>query len=145
MISARSAADRIVLDMLATALEASGRPVSTLTTGGSLDELVERAIGARPELTCVVAVSATRGSEARSICRRIRAARPHAKLLALRPLPDSTDAASSMARMKEAGADRVAINLHQAMEEVQELLGPVASADGPATRAERQTEAVETA
>jgi predicted PurR-regulated permease PerM len=124
MISARGAADRIVLNMLASAIEATGRPVATLTDGNTLDELVERAISDRPELTCVIAVSVNRGAEARSICRRVRAARPSAKVLALRPLPDTTDSARSVARMKEAGADRVAINLRQAMEEVHEMLGP---------------------
>ncbi|MFL6619041.1 MAG: AI-2E family transporter [Povalibacter sp.] len=135
MISARSAADRIVLDMLATAIEASGQAVVTVTSGNSLDEMVERAIAQRPELTCVVAVSATRGGEARNICRRVRASRPNAKLLALRPLPDSTDVARSNARMKEAGADRVAINLQQAIDEVHSLLGLASPAPAPAPKA----------
>ena len=125
LISARSPADRIVLDMLATAIEASGHAVVTVSHGENIEHMVEHAIAERPELTCVVAVSATRGSEARSICRRIRAARPKAKLLALRPRPNASDAAHSVARMKEAGADRVAINLQQAIDEVQNLLGPV--------------------
>jgi methylmalonyl-CoA mutase cobalamin-binding subunit len=125
IMSTRAPADRIVLDMLATAIESSGRRVATIGATESLETMVERAISERPELTCVVAVSATRGSEARSLLRRIRAARPNARLLALRPLPDGADAARSVARMKEAGADRVAINLRQAMEEVQALLGPL--------------------
>ena len=137
MMSTRAPADRIVLDMLATTIEASGRRVATISSTESLEGMVERAISERPELTCVVAVSATRGSEARSICRRIRAARPNAKLLALRPLPDGADAARSVARMKEAGANRVAINLRQALDEVQSMLGPVSASEASVAQDER--------
>jgi len=122
MLGAHAPADRIVLEMFAAAIEASGRGVATLTADEDLEQAVESAIAARPELTCIVAVSATRGGEVRTLCRRIRAARPAAKLLVLRPLPDVTDAQRSIARMKEAGADRVAINLHDAVGAVQGML-----------------------
>ncbi|HEU4485352.1 MAG TPA: AI-2E family transporter [Povalibacter sp.] len=139
MLGTRGRADRIVLEMLAASVEAGGRSVMTLDAGGS-DEVVSRAIAERPQLTCIVAVSATRGSEARALCRRIRAARPTGRLLALRPLPDITDAQRSIARMKEAGADCVAIKLQEAVDAVQSMLGDVspatdaASAPMPANR-----------
>jgi hypothetical protein len=76
-------------------------------------------------LTCIVAISSTRGAEARNYCRRIRAARPSANLLVVRPLPDQTDAERSVARMKEAGADRVAINLQQALRDTEELISEI--------------------
>lgn len=122
MLGPNSRADRIVLEMFAAALEAGGRGVVTLEAG-KVDETVARAVATRPELTCIVAVSATRGSDARALCRRIRAARPAARLLALRPLPDVADAQRSIARMKEAGADRVAINLQEAVEAVTAMVG----------------------
>jgi hypothetical protein len=50
-------------------------------------------------------------------------------LLALRPLPDVTDTQRSIARMKEAGADCVAIRLQDAVEAVESMLG----ADAPST------------
>ena len=132
MLGARGRADRIVLEMLAASVEAGGRSVMTLDAGGS-DEVVSRAIAERPQLTCIVAVSATRGSEARALCRRIRAARPTGRLLALRPLPDITDAQRSIARMKEAGADCVAIKLQEAVDAVQSMLGDVSSATDAAS------------
>ena len=132
MLGARGRADRIVLEMLAASVEAGGRSVMTLDAGGS-DEVVSRAIAERPQLTCIVAVSATRGSEARALCRRIRAARPTGRLLALRPLPDVTDAQRSIARMKEAGADCVAIKLQEAVDAVQSMLGDVSPATDAAS------------
>ncbi len=132
MLGTRGRADRIVLEMLAASVEAGGRSVMTLDAGGS-DEVVSRAIAERPQLTCIVAVSATRGSEARALCRRIRAARPTGKLLALRPLPDVTDAQRSIARMKEAGADCVAIKLQEAVDAVQSMLGDVSPATDAAS------------
>ena len=122
MLGTRGRADRIVLEMLAASIEAGGRSVLTLEAG-STEEVVARAIAERPQLTCIVAVSATRGSEARALCRRIRAARPAGKLLALRPLPYVTDTQRSIARMKEAGADCVAIRLQDAVEAVESMLG----------------------
>ena len=61
-------------------------------------------------------------------------------MLALRPLPSSTDNARSVARMKEAGADRVAINLQQAMEEVQALMdaSDPAAADAEPAQSEQR-------
>jgi predicted PurR-regulated permease PerM len=124
LLSASGSADRIVLDMLMTVMEASGHAVATIGEKEAAAEAVARVVAERPDLTCVVAVSSTRGAEARGHCRRIRSALPSAKLLVLRPLPDATDAARSIGRMKEAGADRVAITLHEAIVEAENLLDP---------------------
>ncbi|HEY5807485.1 MAG TPA: AI-2E family transporter, partial [Povalibacter sp.] len=116
LVSTRSASDRIVLDMFSTAMEGMGHAVAAMSADASMEDAIRRVVTERPGLTCVVAVSSTRGSEARTLCRRIRTARPETKLLVLRPLPDLTDAVRSIARMKEAGADRVAINMQQAID-----------------------------
>jgi predicted PurR-regulated permease PerM len=129
--SAHTPVDRLVLEMFAVALEGTGRAVATINGSADLEGTISRH-EQWPALTCIVAVSSTRGAEARNYCRRIRAARPSAKLLVVRPLPDQTDAERSIARMKEAGADRVAINLQQALCDTEELIGEM-----PRTAAER--------
>lgn len=130
LLGASGASDRVVLDMLAVAMEGCGHAVAVVGEQETATEAVARVLAERPDLTCVVAVSSTHGAEARGHCRRIRATLPAAKLLVLRPLPDATDAERSIGRMKEAGADRVAITLRQAIEEADRLLRP---AVGPAS------------
>jgi len=122
VVCTRADPDRVVLEMFATALETNGHAVTTVTADAGIEETIAHVLAERPELTCIVAVSASGGSEARALCRRIRAVRPAAKLLVLRPLPEGTDATRSVARMREAGADRVATNLQQAAEEARGLL-----------------------
>ncbi|HMN46923.1 MAG TPA: AI-2E family transporter [Povalibacter sp.] len=126
LLGVSGAADRVVLDMLAVAMEGCGHAVAVVGEKETATEAVARVLAERPDLTCVVAVSSTRGAEARGHCRRIRAALPAARLLVLRPLPDAGDAERSIGRMKEAGADRVAITLRQALEEAEQLLDPAA-------------------
>ncbi|HEY6644043.1 AI-2E family transporter [Povalibacter sp.] len=122
LVGTSGCADKVVLEMLATAMEGNGHAVTTVGENETAAEAVTRVVTSRPDLTCVVAVSSTRGAQARGHCRRIRSALPSARLLVLRPLPDMNDTARSIGRMKEAGADRVAITLRQAIEQAAQLL-----------------------
>lgn len=122
VLSAHAPADRLALEMLCTAAAAAGHAVDLVNNELGIDATIDAAIGASAQLICIVAVSPTRGAEARNYCRRIRAARPDVKLLVLRPLPDASDTTRSVARMKEAGADYVATSIQQALQEIGQLL-----------------------
>lgn len=124
-LSARAPADRVVLDMLAVAVEGTGRSLALARADQSVQATVAQAASEGLDLTCIVAISPGRGAEARNYCRRIRAARPDAPLLVLRPLPDAEDAARSVTRMKEAGADCVAITLQHALEQMENILSGI--------------------
>ena len=86
------------------------------------ERTITRVIAERPELTCIVAVSLAHGAEVRNYCRRLRASLPAARLLVLRPLTAAQNAERSVNRMKEAGADRVAISIEQALQDAEELM-----------------------
>ncbi len=122
MISASSSADRLVLDMLATAMEACGRRVTVVGAEEDVRGAATLAMTLRPDLTCIVAISLTHGSEVRGYCRTLRSSIPGAKLLVLRPLTPAQNPESAVTRLKEAGADRVAVSIQQALQEADELL-----------------------
>jgi predicted PurR-regulated permease PerM len=115
--------DRVALEMLCTAGAGSGLQIEGIGNAGeSIEELIARIAQDQPSLTCVVAISPTRGAEARNYCRRIRAVLPDAKLLVLRLHTPASDVEHSIARMKEAGADSVVMSMHKAVQEMQRLL-----------------------
>jgi hypothetical protein len=122
MLSASSRADRILLWMLATAMEASGRAVAVMDQDRDIESTISQVIAERSDLTCIVAISLAHGAEVRNYCRRLRASLPMARLLVLRPLSAAQNAERSVNRIKEAGADRVAISIEQALKDAEELL-----------------------
>jgi predicted PurR-regulated permease PerM len=120
-LAARSVIDQLVLDMLCIGVNSAAVPVRAVD--GSLDggTAIAQAIAQRPQIACVVALSRARGAEVRSYCRKLRAERPEAKLLVLRPLPADEDMARSNSRMQEAGADCVAGTIQEAMASLEKL------------------------
>lgn len=122
-LSVHAPADRLVLEMLCTAVAAAGHSIDVVQEDLSIEATLSAAIGTAADLNCIVAVSQTRGVEARNYCRRLRAAHPDARLLVLRPLPEGSDTAHSVARMKEAGADYVVASIQQALQEIGSLPG----------------------
>lgn len=122
MLGVHAPVDRIVLDMLCTAAGAAGYSIDVVKDDLSIEAALGQVMAASTDLTCIVAVSQTRGAEARNYCRQIRAARPDAKLLVLRSLPDASDVAHSVTRMKEAGADYVATSIQQTLQGIERLL-----------------------
>jgi predicted PurR-regulated permease PerM len=120
-VSTHAAIDRLVLDMLSVAASNTGHPIVPIEAGLTLEETIRRVTAEQVDLTCIVAISPARGAEARNYCRRIRAARPDAKLLVVRAHVSTGDVERSITRMKEAGADYVAAGIHEALEEVHRL------------------------
>lgn len=113
--------DQVVLDMVSVLLETAGRPVVLDDDRSIATKLTQLAAQSMP-LICIVAASPGSGSAARNCCRRIRAAHRDARLLVLRPLPDTADATRTTERMKDAGADYVALTVAQAMRQVEEIV-----------------------
>jgi predicted PurR-regulated permease PerM len=120
-VATRSPVDQVVLEMLSLVVNSTS--VRMQPIGADLDgrSAIERAISMQPEVVCVVSLSPTRGSEVRSYCRQIRAEDPQAKLLVLRPNVADTDSSRSASRIKEAGADRVATTIAEALEGIEKL------------------------
>src|SRR5688572_27036792 len=75
-LAARSVIDQLVLDMLCIGV--SSTELALRAVDGSLDSsaAIAQAIAQRPQIACVVALSAARGAEVRSYCRKLRAERP---------------------------------------------------------------------
>jgi predicted PurR-regulated permease PerM len=128
-IATRTPVDRVVLEMLCLAInstQARFRPIGSDRDGHSA---IAQAIDMQPELVCVVSLSPTRGSEVRNYCRQLRS-ETDAKVLVLRPNVADTDAARSAARIKDAGADFVAIGIAEALEGIERLCPAGPSLEG---------------
>jgi hypothetical protein len=121
-LATRTSADQLALEMLSVAVGGSGAAIEMIPADLAAPEAIAQAIARRPALVCLVALSPARGSELRSYCRRLRAQLRDTKIVVLRPNFADVDATRSMARMKEAGADRVATNLRDAVDAIDELL-----------------------
>lgn len=119
--STRTPVDQLLLEMLCLAVNSSEmrfKPVNAeLDASGAIDA----AIALRSDLVCIASLSPTRGSEVRNYCRRLRAERPGAKLLVLRPNVADTDVSRSASRMKEAGADCVVTSIAEALQGIEKL------------------------
>ena len=120
-LAARSQVDQLVLDMLCIGVSSASVPLRTVE--GSLDshEALAQAVAHRPQIACIVALSPSRGAEVRHYCRKLRAERPDAKLLVLRPLPTEGDPVRSTSRIEAAGADCVAGTIQEAMASLEKL------------------------
>jgi predicted PurR-regulated permease PerM len=126
----RTPVDQVLLEMLCLAVNSSEvrfRPIGADYDGPGA---VERAIELQPDLVCIASLSPTRGSEVRGYCRQLRAQRPNAKLLVLRPNVADTDVARSAARMKEAGADCVVTSIADALDGIERLCPTCPPLDG---------------
>jgi hypothetical protein len=134
-LAAHMEADHIVLDMLHAALA----PISMDRIPHELpnEEAINRVIGLRPALVCVVAISPTRGSEVRAYCRRLRGQISDAKILVLRPPLAEADVTRATERMKESGADIVATSVAEAVEAIANLYGKEPKATGGGASRER--------
>ncbi len=120
-IATRTPVDQAVLEMLCLAVDST--PVRFQALGADLDgpNAITRAMQLEPQVVCIVSLSPTRGSEVRNACRRLRAERPEAKLLVLRPNVADTDAGRSAMRIREAGANFVATSIAEALEGLEQL------------------------
>lgn len=122
-LAARTPADQLVLEML----DAAGGGLAIVPPQLTSEQALAHTLQARPMLVCMTAISATRGAEVRSYCRRLRAAMPETKLLVLRPHAAHADSSRSELRLKEAGADAVVTSAKQALEAIANLLAQARS------------------
>jgi predicted PurR-regulated permease PerM len=120
-LAARSVIDQLVLDMLSIGVSSAGQPFRSVDAALGSTAAVAQAVAQRPQIACLVALSPSRGAEVRSYCRKLRAERPDAKLLVLRPLCTDRDSSRATARMQDAGADCVAGSLQEAMANLEKL------------------------
>jgi len=116
--------DRVVLDMLCAAAHGTEHAILPIDPALTMEESTQQVIAGSAVLTCIVAISPSCGAEARNYCRRIRAARPDAKLLVVRSQESTSEVEHSIARMKDAGADYVAGSIQEALAEVHRLRTP---------------------
>jgi AI-2E family transporter len=117
----RTPVDQLLLEMLCLAVNSSQLRFKPVNAGLDGNGPIEAAIRQQPDLVCIASLSPTRGSEVRNYCRQLRADRPDARLLVLRPNVADTDVARSATRMKEAGADCVVTNIAEALQGIEKL------------------------
>lgn len=130
-LAAPNMADLLILEMLRTAY---GREhITPMPPELTTEEALLIAIRQKPRMICIVGTAATRGSELRNQCRRIRAALPDTRIVVLRPqlMEDPTPLSSE--RFKEAGADCLALGAKEAVVAIENLLTEEPSAMEPAS------------
>jgi len=112
-IPAESSADRLLLKMLERALaEQSGKLVALEETdrSGVLAEAIQR----QPTVICIAALPPSGNVNARFLCRRLRAELPEAYILVLLPEGAANRSPEAAARLREAGANNVALGTGEA-------------------------------
>lgn len=129
-MATRTPVDQVVLEMFCLAINSTEARLRAIDAEDDSRAAIARVIDLRPELVCIVSLSPTRGSEARNYCRQLRSASPNTKLLVLRPNVADSDVGRSSARIKEAGADRVATSIAEALEAIEALYPAAPSLEG---------------
>jgi len=113
-IAARNSVDQLVLEMMQVAIGAKN--LQLIPGDLTAEQALRQALDLKPEVVCLVALSPTRGSEIRNMCRRIRSTRRNAKILVLRPHVEEADLPRTIQRLKDAGADTVVTTTKDAVE-----------------------------
>jgi predicted PurR-regulated permease PerM len=114
-LPAESAADALLVELLAVTLAERNVPLRTLGNVGRADA-VARVVECRPDTVCIATLSPSGGANARYLCRRLRAELPDARLLVLTPAPLAQRSQESAARLREAGANDVSYGLRDTRE-----------------------------
>jgi predicted PurR-regulated permease PerM len=112
-IPAESGADRLLLKMLERALAEESRTLLVLQEtdrSGALAEAIRR----QPAVVCIAALPPSGNVNARFLCRRLRAELPDAHILVLHPEASANRSPEAAARLREAGANTVALSLREA-------------------------------
>jgi hypothetical protein len=125
--------DQLVLEMLRAAY---GRErVALLPSELSAEEQLRTAIRQGPAVICIAAAAATRGSELRNYCRRIRAALPDTRIVVLRPQLTDEETPRSVERFRDAGADCLVVGVKEAIVAIDRMLSQTAALPAPARAA----------
>jgi hypothetical protein len=112
-IPAESAADALLLEMLAVTLGAPHGAL-TLLEPEARATLAAAAVARRPKAVCIAALPPSGGANARFLCRRLRAELPELPVVVLAPEPAKQRSFEAAARLREAGASGVAQGLREA-------------------------------
>lgn len=119
-LTVRAPGDELILEMLRTAY---GRErVALLSSESSAEEQLRTAIRQGPAVICIAAAAATRGSELRNYCRRIRAALPDTRIVVMRPQLTDEETPRSIERFREAGADCLVVGAKEAVTAIDRML-----------------------
>ncbi len=134
-LPAFASADGLLLELLAPCLAGAEAQLEVLPPQTDLEAQVREVVRRRPQAVFIATLPPEGGAKARYLCRRLRAALPHASVTVLRPSLGSDDPARSSAALREAGAGGVA-------ESIQELLGALERTviRRPVTRLDRPAE-----
>jgi predicted PurR-regulated permease PerM len=112
-IAAESGADRLLLKMLERSLEEQSKTLLVLQEtdrSGAVAEAIRRG----PGVVCIAALPPSGNVNARFLCRRLRAELPGAYILVLHPEASANRSPEAAARLREAGANSVAVSLREA-------------------------------
>jgi predicted PurR-regulated permease PerM len=120
VVAVHDAADRIAASMLAQRLAERGVAVRTLGEDVLAAEAAQRVRACGARVVCVSSVPPRADVHAAYLCKRLRRACPDAHVLAATWDADGGEAVR--ARLREAGADAVAIRIDEAVEVLREWL-----------------------
>jgi hypothetical protein len=119
-VTVQAPADQLTMEMLRAAV---GRARINVTSPElTAEEGLRSAIRQQPSLIVIAAAAATRGSDIRNYCRRIRSALPDTKVIVLRPQRPDEDTPRSLERFKEAGADCLVVAAKDAIAAIDQQL-----------------------
>jgi predicted PurR-regulated permease PerM len=128
-LTVRAPGDDLILEMLRTAY---GRErIVLMAPELSAEEALRAAIRSAPAMICIAAAAATRGSELRNYCRRLRSALPDTKIVVMRPQLTDDDAPRSVDRFREAGADCLVSGAKEAVVAIDQMLPATVESSQP--------------
>jgi hypothetical protein len=113
-LAAESAADALLVRMLQTSL-AEAQTDLQVARADARGALVEQTLALRPTRICIAALPPAGNNNARFLCRRLRARLPQAQIVVLFPEDEQHHSREAAARLREAGADHVALTLEDAL------------------------------
>ncbi len=113
-IPASHEVDELAALMLAQVLAQSGVPATVLSWKLLAAEYVEQAVTLAPSIICISTVPPVSTIAARSLCKRLRAQLPSARILVGLWQPDDAEFTARRARLAKAGADETYPDLSRA-------------------------------
>ncbi len=122
-VGAAGQTDALLIDLLThgTAADLAVNPLPA----GTPQQLAQAIIAREPRVVCIAALPPGNTVIARFLCRRVHAALPKTTIVVFLPAVEDDKPAEAAARLREAGADAVAFDLHMAREALLRALGTV--------------------
>jgi predicted PurR-regulated permease PerM len=126
-LPAHDRADEITSAMLAQILDQKGFATLSFPLGSSLHECLASMASSPGDVVCISALPPYAFAPARAMCKQIRELSPKLKVVVC-VWGFSGDTQKAMARFERTQPDRLSTSLAEAVEHVQELVGPVPEA-----------------